>query len=308
MGDRRKALFAGIGMGKKTNAIYEPGELRRVREKLGDIDVDEAKRMARVLGGEVGTEKAEEPAKRDDSDRARGRPGRAIDVMIDEEDELFSSGSKKRKQKKNDPADNPLIALQTSYFERVKMDRFAAMAEFEIKNSMQVLGAIFPFVNRGDYINPRFTSRRMNSYYNKIGQLVSSTRILLPRSDARRSERLKKTSPYIYSILDTIRQWNIERIGEDLARLQSHPRSVKVADYAELLRAIYKPIFILERLDADIHVKGSFKVLCKLLYRAPDGPKGQGAAARAQRAYGLRRNLPRRSVRPVPALDEVYFG
>ena len=40
---------------KKPNAVYEPGELNRVRKKLGDMDLSEARRMAQILGGEVGT-------------------------------------------------------------------------------------------------------------------------------------------------------------------------------------------------------------------------------------------------------------
>ena len=42
-------------MAKKENAVYAPGELSRVRDKLGVTDHNEAKRMAQLLGGEVGT-------------------------------------------------------------------------------------------------------------------------------------------------------------------------------------------------------------------------------------------------------------
>ncbi|MCL2600250.1 MAG: hypothetical protein FWD88_03615, partial [Treponema sp.] len=263
-------------MAKKPSAIYEPGELSRVREKLGDIDMNEAKRMAQILGGEVGREKGV-PERTEDkgagrskqealdlsAGRKRKRTGRAIETLPPGDD---GHGSVKLRPIKDDPADDPAIALKTAYFERIKMDRFAAMSEFEIKNPLQVLVSVFTFTKDKDYVSPRFTSRRMNTYYNKIGQLVTSTRILLPRNDAKRGERLKKASPYIYTILNTIRQWNIERIGEDLAKLQSHPRTVRVPEYAELLKSIYKPMFVLEKLDADVHIKGAYKLLYKLLY------------------------------------------
>jgi len=297
-------------MTKKTNAIYEPGELRRVREKLGDIDLDEAKRMAQILGGEVGTEKdAPKPqqagrsggrskSRQDPFDltaagRKEKRRGRAIEPPPLGGDEAY--GSVKLKQTKDDPADDPSITLRTSYLERIKMDRFASMMDFEIKNPMQVLSSFFSFITDRDYVNPRFTSRRMNTYYNKIGQLVTSTRILLPRNDAKRGERLKKASPYIYTILNTIRQWNIERIGADLAKLQSHPRSVRVPEYVELLKAIYRPMFILEKLDPDVHIKGSYKLLFKLLYiERPLDPrdKVQSLIRSALSAYSdLRREI-----------------
>ena len=268
-------------MAKKPNAIYEPGELGRVREKLGEIDASEARRVARILGGEVGLEKSsvEQPQGRGrhGSDpvlpgRSKKRPGRAIDVADDDGGEQGSAGYR---QTRDDPADDPSVNLTTAYLERIKMDRFAASVDFEIKNSIQVFSSVFSFVNGWkDSVNPRFTTRRMNAYYNKIGQLVSSTRILLPRNDGRRNDRLRKASAYIYDILDTIRQWNIERIGGDLARLQSRPRTVRVSEYGELLQAIYKPMFILDKLDADLHIKVAYKLLYKLLYiERPVDPK-----------------------------------
>jgi len=256
----------------KPKAVYEPGELGKVRKKLGDIDETEAKRMAQILGGEVGTEKEPSPpagVRRKTVEmavpgRSRRGPGRRVETVDAAEEEFF--GSKYAKMK-DDPADDPAITLRISYGERVKMDRYAAQFEYEIKNSLQVLVSIFSFTSEpADHVNPRFVNLRMNDYYNKIEQLVTSTRNLLPRNNARRSERLKKASPFVFAILDTIRHWNIERIGSELARIQSHPRSVRVTEFADILRAIYKPLYILEKLDMDIHIKGAYKLLYKLIF------------------------------------------
>ena len=268
----------------KPKAIYEPGELGKVRGKLGAIDETEAKRMAQILGGEVGTEKEAQPSRAVGSVRRKtvemavpgrsiSRPGRRVETVDAAEEEFF--GSKALAKMKADPADNPSLTLRLSYGERLKMDRYAAQFEYEIKNSLQVLVSAFTFVGEPvDYVNPHFVSGRMNTYYNKIEQLVNSTRALFPRNNARRSERLKKTSPFVFSILDTIRYWNIERIGSDLANIQSHPRSVRVTAFADILRAIYKPLFILEKLDMDIHIKGAYKLLYKLiLIENPMEPK-----------------------------------
>ena len=272
-------------MAKKPSAIYEPGELDRVRGKLGNIDEAEAKRMAQILGGEVGMEKGAAGQKPQKSSgqikretvelaipghRRKRRPGRAVELPGMDDGE--GSGGKSLS---TDPADDPAIMLKTPYFERVKMDRYASQFEFEMKNSMQVLVSALSFVNEPvDYLNPRFVSRRMNAYYNKIEKLVTSTRGLFPRNNARRTERLKKTSPFVLSILDNIRYWNIERIDGDLAKIQAHPRSAKVSEFAEIIRAIYKPLFILGKLDMDTHIKGAYKLLYKLiLVENPMEPK-----------------------------------
>jgi hypothetical protein len=275
-------------MAKKQNAIYEPGELDRVRGKLGDIDVYEAKRMAQILGGEVGTEKSADTQQARSSGARRGEPVelaapgqkrrsvRHVDLAgMDEEEDGLGGKSGLGKMDGSDPDDDPDIQLKTSYHERVKMDRYAAQFDYEIKSAWQVfVSAVSLFAEPIDYLNPRFVNRRMSESYTKIEHLVTATRGLFPRNNARRSERLKKASPFVYSILDTIRDWNIERIGEDLAQIQAHPRSVKVADFADILRAIYKPLFSLEKLDMDIHIKGTYKLLYKLLHiETPTEPR-----------------------------------
>jgi hypothetical protein len=261
-------------MAKKPSAIYEPGELNRVRQKLGKIDETEAKRVAQILGGEVGTEKSVEPVRKTTSQLRRktvemdvpGRQKKRGHHFFGLGDDEDSANPFSMKKEVHDPADDPSILLKTPYLERLKMDRYAAQFEYEIKNSMQVLISAFSIMSEPvDYVNPRFVNRRMNVYYGKLEQLVNSTRGLFPRNNARRSERLKKTSHFVYSVLDTIRYLNIERIGTDLARIQSHPRSVRSSEFADILKSVYKPLFILEKLDLDIHIKGAYKLLYKLL-------------------------------------------
>ena len=43
---------------KKPVYRYEPGELDKTRKNLGFVEVDEAKKMVQVLGGEIGLEKS----------------------------------------------------------------------------------------------------------------------------------------------------------------------------------------------------------------------------------------------------------
>jgi hypothetical protein len=41
----------------KDKRIYEPGELQRIRDRLGEISREEAKEMQEKLGGDIGYEK-----------------------------------------------------------------------------------------------------------------------------------------------------------------------------------------------------------------------------------------------------------
>ena len=271
-------------MANKEKAKYAPGELRRVREKLGPFNKEEAKLMAEKLGGEVGYERTDEEEKNRQERLHRVRHER-VDVKIGDqnsrnipkhrvelppESEVLDPEVVKKKyvrRKDMDPEDDPSVPIKVSYFDRVKMDKYAGQPEFDIKTPGQVLlSMISLFADIPDVVSPIFVTRRMTEYYKKIETLVVSTRSMFPRNNFRRNERLKKSAPMTYSILDVIRYWNIEKISTDLARIQAHPKSVKVSDFAEILRAIYRPLYILDLMDPDAHIRGAFKILYKVLY------------------------------------------
>jgi hypothetical protein len=272
-------------MAKRDKAIYAPGELGRVRQKLGELDIDEAKRMARILGGEVGVERADTktPAKSSrvrhetvdvvvgGSPRGRrgSQPKHRVDLSPDAETINENSDIKKKAflNKRLDPSDNPAVPVKRSYWERVKIDKYAGQIEFEIKSPPQVLySMISVFGSIPDQVSSVFVTKRMNDYYKRIELLVTSTRTMLPRNNLRRNERMKKVSIFAFSVLDVIRYWNIERIASDLARIQAHPRNAKVGDFSDILRAIYKPLYVLALLDTELHIKESYKLLYKILY------------------------------------------
>jgi len=255
-------------MAKKENAIYAPGELSRVREKLGVTDAGEAKRIAELLGGEVGTERNPEPDLPKGGRRApisgkKGGRGRKIDITdSDQEPGRYS----KTKASGPFPGDDPTVTVKLSYVERIKIDQFAGQVIFEIKNPLQVFTSIFSFFKEPvDYVNPRFVTVRMNEYYSKIEKLVTSARNLFPKNNSKRNSQLKRTSPFIYKILDTIRNWDIEKLASNISELQAHPRSIKTIDFTEVLRGIYRPLFILEDLSIE-SIKSAFKLVYKILY------------------------------------------
>ena len=266
-------------MDKKNKAVYAPGELSRVRDKLGVTDVNEAKRMAELLGGEVGTErdaeldlsKVKKPFRRKTPDATakakadiKEKRGRRIDTAGS--DEVKKTVRQKPKHTGPYPGDDPAVPAKLSYGERIKIDQYAGQVVFEIKSSMQILTSIFSFFKEPvDYVNSRFVTVRMNEYYSKIEKLVNATRNLFPKNNTKRNNQLRRASPFVYKILDILRSWDIEQLSKDVSELQAHPRSVKVTDFAEVLRGIYKPLFILEDLSIE-HLKTAFKLVYKVLY------------------------------------------
>ena len=260
----------------KEKAVYAPGELKRVREKL-NVDKDEAKRMAELLGGEVGYERSDEQEhalkkhKNVRHERVdvkighQGRtPSRRVELIPESEEKEIR---KPKRLKKASPDDDPSVTLRTNYWERTKMDKYAAQSQFEIKSSGQLLFSMLSvFGDIPDYVNPLFTTGRMKEYYKKLESLVVVTRALFPRNNIRRNKRMQATSPLSFAILDTIRYWDIEKISSELTRLQTHPRNVRISDFFEILKAVYRPLFILDQMDMEVNIRGAYKVLYKVLH------------------------------------------
>jgi hypothetical protein len=233
-----------------------------------------------MLGGEVGVEKSPAvppppppPRRRSEtvevvvgkgSGRGRPQPKRRVELADDDGEDLKKAI---KKAARHDPADDPMTPVKASYFERVRMDRLCAQPEFSIKSPPQALVSIFSFFGEApDYVNHSFVTKRLSEYYKRLELLVTSTRGLLPRSNLKRNEKLKRVSPFVYSILDTIRRWDLEKITAEIAKLQAHPRDVKVIECSEFLKLVYRPLYILEPLDTEAHIKGAFKLLYKILY------------------------------------------
>jgi hypothetical protein len=265
--------------------MYAPGELGKVRDRLGNLDPNEAKRIAQVLGGEVGVERGVEPQATRPPGRSGGgnsgggsgkrrpAPKHRVELAPDEND-LGANGRRKFvPEKPYDPADNPALPVKLGYRERVKMDRYMGQAEFEIKGPFQVLKSIISITPPPDLVSVRFINKRLGEYYRRIENLVTTTRALCPRNDTRRSEQLKRVSGFTYRIIDIIRHWKIEGIASELNRLQLHPRENTIPEMAELLKLIYKPIFILDQLDLDTDIREAYKLVYKIIFLENPGNK-----------------------------------
>ncbi|MDR3335822.1 MAG: hypothetical protein LBT16_01335 [Treponema sp.] len=260
----------------KDKAVYAPGELDKTRGRLGTLDPNEAKRLAHLLGGEVGVERSPDPppppprtsrsggGSRGSDGRKRSAPRHRVELAPDE-DEL--DGEAKKLQKAYDAADNPTLPIKLSYRERVKMDKYMGQTEFEIKGPFQVLKSIFSIASPPpDYVSSRFVTKRLSEYYERIESLVTATRTLLPRNNIRRNEQLKRVSGFTYRIIDIFRYWDIEHINSELTRIQLHPRENQIPQLAEILKKIYKPIFLLEKMDFEAHIKEAYKLVYKIIY------------------------------------------
>jgi hypothetical protein len=142
-----------------------------------------------------------------------------------------------------------------AYADRLEMDRFLAQPEFRIKSHRQVLQSTFSFFSAPpDKVCKFFVTKRLPEIYDTIEQLVSAVRIIFPRNDQNRNEKLREYSVFSYNVLNVIRHWNIARIATLIGHFQQYSRNVYITDLKPLTRLIYRPIIILDAVNAGQHI------------------------------------------------------
>ncbi|MDR2510472.1 MAG: hypothetical protein LBC77_07505 [Spirochaetaceae bacterium] len=271
-------------------AIYSPGELDKVKNRLGPIDDSEARRMQKILGGEVGRERAadDEKSKRPASPQPPApRVRRTVGIAEDD----AGDRAKKRVVERN------VAPAKVSYFERVKMDSCCADPQFGIKTPLQALISKFSFFKAPqDRVNPYFVKQLLNEYYLHIQTLVITVRQILPKNNSERSLKLRKISLSSFLILDVFRTWKISQISSEISRLQARPRAVYAVDLQPILRDIYRPLFLLEDLSLETDIEGAFNNLYKLLFLESPTPETENERKKMTEALAAFRYI-RTSVR-----------
>ena len=224
-------------MAKQPPKRYISGELRRTRSKLGEMSLDEERRMAEVLGGEIGIEHPDELTElryrrlqelnRRKSDRLLP-PEKPRPRALDAQDET------RRKPESTDRA-------KLRYRDRVKMDFLASRSEFGIKARPSAYAALFSLVFPvQDYINPKFIIRSDDIVFRHIEGLVLSVRGLLALNKKHSVNRLR--NPFLAQILVILKNWNIEALHQEFSHLQIAPRHLTFRHCNTVVKEIFDPM------------------------------------------------------------------
>jgi hypothetical protein len=251
----------------KSKTVYEPGELDRVRKNLGEVDPDEARRIARILGGEVGYERALEESKakkKREEARASGRdpggaegpdPGtgdRASGIRDDAPRARLAKETAGTGAKEARPADAAL-----SYGQRLKMDFRCSQSDFLIKTQGQVIVTFLSFLpGLKDGVNPFFLTDILAETFKHLEILHAAARRLYPPRRADIQERLKAVPAFLRA-METLVSLDLGEISKELAALQQNPRSVEIPMLASLVKLVFRPLVRLKNAHAGFVLKAA---------------------------------------------------
>jgi len=240
-------------MARRPKEKYKPGELTRVKNNLGNISKDEAKKMSEILGGEIGIEQTDQ----DINDRYEEMLYQTKSKTKDKWIHQTSFSDSNEKEEKN------VIPIKYTYLEKIKLFYLASHPDHSIKTSKQTIKAVFDiFLKQKNYINPNLIESSNYYFFKSIKTLVKSTRFIcksIQKKYIRREE-----NPFYWLIADTICTWDIESIQEEIFKLKQESHNIALESWAPLIKQIYTPIILLSKLNRKKDIEGALHYLYRL--------------------------------------------
>jgi hypothetical protein len=175
---------------KQPAAIYEPGELDKTRKNIGALDEEEARKMTKVLGGQIFTEKSAPidystlPSHPHHySHRASGKSASDI-ASIENDTPKSSSGQKKEtaaankphKANKRNQDDLPQISSRV----RQMIDRLMMGDDYKIKPNYGLFNFIRYLKKNGtEKVNKEFAEYTVKNHVDHMQIFITSIKTLI---------------------------------------------------------------------------------------------------------------------------------
>jgi GGDEF domain-containing protein len=242
-------------MARRPKEKYKPGELTQVKNNLGNISKDEAIKMSKILGGEIGIEQTDQNIKDRYEEMLHQNKSKSKDKWIHQTP--FSNINEKDKEKED------LNTIKYTYLEKIKLFYLASHPDHSIKTSKQTIKAVFDiFVKQKNYINPNLIESSNYYFFKSIKTFVKSTRHI--SKSIQKIYIKREENPFYWLIADTICAWDIESIQEEIFKLKQESQNIALESWAPLIQQIYTPIIQLSKLNKEKDIEGALHYLYKL--------------------------------------------
>ena len=224
---------------QKPKAIYEPGELDKVRKNLGDISPEEAMRVANVLGGEIGIEKTPQY---DNFSKNRG-----IYVKT-KQDRVIPARTPISSFTNDKPVETYQRALtlpNISPKDKTAIDKLMSSSEYKIKRPQNFINFLFSLGKLPDRVSGDFISITLLNYIGHMQKFTSCVKRLMAAGSDNYKEKIKTIFSPRYKMLNYVAQIDLHTIQELYKQLKKTPNQITVTRLIPFIKLIYKPLITL---------------------------------------------------------------
>ena len=223
---------------QKPKAIYEPGELDKVRKNLGEISPEEAMRVANVLGGEVGIEKSPQY---DNFSKNRGTYIKVKQDRVLPARTQISGSSEKSSQ----PAPIIFSLPNISSKEKTLIDKLMSSPEYKIKRPQNFINFLFSIGKLPDRVSEDFISITLLNYIGHLQKFISCIKRLMSAGSETYKEKIKTIFNTKYKMLNYVTKIDLDIIQDLYKQLAKTPNQITVSRLIPFIKLIYKPLITL---------------------------------------------------------------
>jgi hypothetical protein len=265
---------------KKPQAVYQPGELARTRENLGVLSAEEAKNLAKKLGGVVGVEKTApvdtEALKKIKKQQPIARPGGK------------GAGSKGAKQQSASSASQtpPRVVTRRELLPRLtqreknKMDSLMMSSEYQIKQDFGIFNFFyFLFKNRSNIVLNSFAKRTLQRHINHLQSFNEAVFNILKLSPDTYKQKIMNPSELHLKLLKKLANWPkmLNEVKTQYRNIAASDIPVTIEALIPLTCAFYKMLLQIYYLG-EMRTTSLFKSVFEDLASYPDARKRELAA------------------------------
>ncbi len=225
-------------MAKKNVARYEPGELDKIRKNLGELDPAESQRMADLLGGEVGVEKAS-PASGEITRTSSNNKRQYIPTKPLSDTEI-------KRQQENQEKSEQLTIIQKrtipylSPVERKAFYKLLTSPNYKISQKPSFLKLLVSFGKASpDDLSPSFVKSKVPMHVKRIDSFIDSMKQLIDSTSGEYKQKITSDESPYYKTLRYIYDWNTIMLTET-SRTLANTDSPIIEDAIPLTRELFK--------------------------------------------------------------------
>lgn len=238
----------------KPKAIYEPGELDRTRKNIGEIDPEEAQKLTKILGGEIGVEKTplyDEPnikkvrtyAHRSDAKKTEKTADEVVDSKVSKKNDTKYNNSKSIDSfdtingKSRDSLKLPIISSK----EKNLMDKLMSSYEYRIKNQYGFFTyLIMRAFGNTELVSSDFVITIMHNHIYNLQKFITALKQLVKIGNDGFKKTLAESDLIQYRILRYLVNMDITQIRTLYAQIERYPHEVNVMALIPLTKNIYR--------------------------------------------------------------------
>ena len=264
---------------------YEPGELDKTRKNIGNLDKEEALKMSKILGGEIGLEKSapvdnatlkrvRTAIQTKDLRNADRKPRTQKEIAANHEAQSFVYAKSEQKKPAAPVVKKDVLPVITSK-ERSKMDKLMMSTDFRIKQNYGLFNFIALLASNGnEKVLPSFVTVTLKAYLLRMQNMQARVNELVSLSPESYRNKISSGEDMRFRFLRLVAAWPLKETLDMYYELERKASNCTIPMMIPLIKKMYRMLLTIYFMNETKSIE-LLQVLRKDLTQYKDVPKEQ---------------------------------